>query len=159
MDSTLYPTFKAAILAETDSTFVSYRNAGQSGYMADWMNMPSTIVVWKTSVTEDEVMHEADFNWTRVDNLTVGKARIWDWMFRKGTVNPSLSNIRAGIDAAWVGTSADLLVRAAVYVKCKRLANKVEKIFATGTGTDATPSVAGFEGQVSFSDIDNALRS
>jgi hypothetical protein len=96
-------------------------------------------VVWKTAVSVDEIMRNG-IDWTRVDNLTVGKARIWDWMTRLGEFNPSRPNIRAGIDAAWVGTTADLAVRATVYGHCRRPATVIEKLFATGTGSDAAPA-------------------
>ena len=51
--------------------------------------------------------------------------------------------IRAGIDATWVGTAADLAVRATVYTHCKRAATRAEKSLAnlTGAGTDAVPGL------------------
>src|SRR5687767_8127503 len=57
-------------------------------------------VVWRTSVTWDEIMLNG-MDWARVDNLSVGKSRIWDWMFQNSarSFNPSKTNIRAGIDA------------------------------------------------------------
>lgn len=115
-------------------------------------------IVWKTSVDTDSVMKNG-MDWTRVDNLSVGKARIWEWMTRPGSFNPSKANVRAGIDATWVGTAADLLVRAAVYVHCKRQATIVEKLFASGTGSNASPAVMDFEGQISPQDVYDARNS
>src|SRR5574340_729573 len=89
------------------------------------------------------------FDWTRVDNLTTGKARIWEYMFKFGTINPSQSNIRTGIAAVWVGTAADLAVQAAVLAKCKTNPSRAVKALATGTGTSATPAVMSYEGTVS----------
>lgn len=111
-------------------------------------------VIWRTSVPQDEIMLNG-FDWARVDNLSVGKARIWEWLFANETrtINPSKTNIRAGIDATWVGTQADLNVRAAVYVHCKRSASVVEKMMATGTGSDASPAVPSFEGAVDEIDV------
>lgn len=128
--------------------------------IARWYNLTATgpFVVWRTSVTWDEIMLNG-MDWARVDNLSVGKARIWDWMFQNQsrTFNPSKSNIRTGIDATWVGTAPDLAVRAAVYVHCKRAATNGEKVFATGTGSDAAPATMAFEGQVSSQEVDSAL--
>lgn len=133
-------------------------NQAYAGFVAvqDWNSIaidlanPANpqVIVWKTAVNPDEIMRNG-MDWTRVDNLTVGKARIWDWMTRLGTFNPSKTNIRAGIDAAWVGTAADLAVRATIYTHCKRAANKLEALFATGTGTDASPATmaTGADGQ------------
>lgn len=108
-----------------------------------------TFVVWKTSVDMYEIMRNG-MDWARVDNLTVGKARIWDWIGRLGTFNASKVNIRAGIDATWIGTAADLAVRAVVYTHCKRNAKVAEALLATGTGTTADPAVLNFEGDISY---------
>ena len=115
-------------------------------------------IVWRTSVSQDEIMQNG-FDWTRVDNLSVGKARIWEWLFdnQAAVINPSKPNVRAGIDQCWVGTAADLAVRAAVYVHCKRAATVAEKLFATGLGTTVSPSLMAFEGDIQPIDIERAL--
>lgn len=112
-------------------------------------------VVWKTAVEVDEIMRNG-MDWTQVDNLTVGKARIWDWMTRLGNFNASKPNIRAGIDAAWVGTAAMLAVRATIYTHCKRAATRAEKLFSTGTGTTASPATMDFEGVLTYLDVSAA---
>ena len=117
---------------------------------------PSNFVVWKTTVNMDEIMRNG-MDWARVDNLTVGKARIWDWIGRLGSFNASKVNIRAGIDAAWVGTAADLAVRAVVYSHCKRKANVLEKLFATGTGTDVNPATMSVEGALSYQEVQDLM--
>jgi len=151
----------AAIQNETDAEFVEARTSGATGLMQEWFNQTKTpeFIVWKTSVTQDEIMQNG-FDWTRVDNLTVGKARIWEWLFdnQSNTFNPSKANVRAGIEAVWVGTAADLAVRAAVYVHCKRPATRGEALFITGVGTTASPGSLVFEGQITQYDIIEALR-
>lgn len=114
-------------------------------------------IVWRTSVPWDEIMLNG-MDWARVDNLSVGKARIWDWMFQNSqrACNPSKPNIRAGIDAVWVGTAADLTVRASVYTHCKRSATRAEKLYTTGTGTTNDPATLTFEGSVSYQDVETA---
>jgi len=111
--------------------------------------------VWKSAVEVDEIMRNG-MDWARVDNLSVGKARIWDWMGRLGTFDASKPNIRAGIDATWVGTAADLAVRAMVYTHCKRSATRAEKLLSSGTGTTASPARMGFEGNLTYQDIEAA---
>lgn len=154
------PALKAAILAETDPAFVEYREQGATGAMADFFNAPKdpAFVVWRTSVTQDEIMQNG-MDWTRVDNLSVGKARAWDWMFNNSqrVINPSKANVRAGIESVWVGTQADLTVRSAVYAHCKRAAKRGEALFATGTGSDAAPGFLVYEGNVSSNDVVQAL--
>lgn len=136
---------KAHIDASADLNV--FANNGDGNFaVAALLNLKAApdFTVWKTAVTWDEVMLNG-MDWSRVDNLSVGKARIWDWLFQNSgrVMNPSRSNIRAGIDAAWVGTAADLAVRAAVYTHCKRLATRAEKVLATGTGSNADPAVTG----------------
>lgn len=117
-----------------------------------------SFTVWKTDVTVDEIMRNG-LDWTRVDNLSVGKARIWDWMTRLGNFNTARVNIRAGIDATWTGTASDLAVRATIYTHCKRDATIIEKLFATGVGTTAEPATMTFEGQISYQDVGEALNA
>lgn len=117
-----------------------------------------TFIVWKTDVAVEDIMRNG-MDWTRVDNLSVGKARIWDWMTRLGYFNAGKANVRAGIDATWVGTAADLAVRAQVYTHCKRAASVVEKWLASGTGTDAVPATMAFEGPISPQTVGEARRA
>lgn len=115
-------------------------------------------IVWKTAVTKDAIMQNG-FDWTRLDNLSVGKARIWTEIFSNANtaINPAKPNQRAGIDAVWVGTQADLNVRAAVYVHCKRSANRLEKLLSSGTGTDASPATMMVEGVISYNEVGAAM--
>lgn len=118
--------------------------------------------VYRTKVPMAEIMLNG-FDWTRVDNLSVGKARIWEWMFDADpdsrAIDPSKPNIRAGINAVWVGTAADLNVRAAVYLHCYRDATVAEKLLAVsgnGTTPDASgegPATMGAEGPVTLADV------
>lgn len=152
-------TLKAAILA--DPVLSAFQAGSDGAYeIASALNALATpdFIVWRTNVSIDEIMRNG-MAWDRVDNLTTGKARIWDWIGRLGTFDASKPNIRAGIDAAWVGTAADLAVRATVYTHCKRKATQAEKMFATGTGSDASPATMAVEGALSWQDVDLARRS
>lgn len=143
-----------------DPTLSAIPNSNDGAYaLASLLNLPASpaFVIWRSAVTLDEITQDT-FDWARVDNLSVGKARIWEWMFTNANrvINPSRRNVRAGIDAAWVGTAADLAVRAAVYARCKRSATLAEKILATGVGSDASPATAGFEGNVTYFEVSAA---
>lgn len=117
-------------------------------------------IVWRTSVNIDEIQQNG-FTWNKVDNLTVGKARIWEWMFQNETrsFNPSKPNVREGIDACWVGDAGFLTVRASVYGHCKRSANRLEQLFATGSGTDVSPATMAenVEGSISYTEVASAM--
>lgn len=152
-------TLKAAILAETNPAFVTMRTANDEQGMADWYNDSSAVYVWRTAVPRKEAQGSG-FDWTQVDNLTVGQARIWfDALFDGGPMNAADAGQRAGVAEAWKGTAAKLAVKAYVLGVCKRLATRCEALFATGTGSQAEPSALGFEGAVSAQDIANALRA
>lgn len=149
-------TLKAFIL--TDPVMSQLPGTSDGSYaIADLLNKMAqpAFIVWKTDVSVDEIMRNG-MDWARVDNLSVGKARIWEWLGRLGTINASKVNVRAGIDATWVGTAADLAVRAAVYVHCKRSATVLEKLFATGTGSDASPATMMIEGVIGYQLVDEA---
>jgi hypothetical protein len=146
-------TLKAAILA--DGALSAFPMNSDGDYeIARELNKEATpaYVVWRSSVPLDEIMRNG-MDWTRVDNLSVGKARIWDWLSRLGTINAAQPNVRAGIDAAWVGTAADLAVRAAIYTHCKRNATRAEALLATGAGSDASPGTMGWEGNLTYWDV------
>lgn len=152
--------FRAALLAETDPDLVFRRDNGQAGRVTEWYNEVGVDapIVWKTSLQLEEITSNG-FDWVRVDNLSVGKARIWEWMFgsESKSVNPSKPNIRAGIAEVWKGTAADLAVQATVLNHCKRPATRIEALFATGSGTMASPSTMVFAEQLSEPDVMRAL--
>lgn len=126
-------------------------------FLCEWANSASTFYVWRPNVSQEEIMQNG-FDWVRVDNLSVGKARIWEWMFQnpQRAINPSKLNVRAGIDECWSG-AANVAIRAAIYSHCKRLASQVERLFVTGTGTDATPGDLVYIGPVSITEVSVAL--
>lgn len=150
-------TLKAAILA--DPTLAAMTSGPGTDYNATAQAMSAeaapAFVVWKTNATRAELQDMGTFNWTVVDNLSTGsKYRIWEWMFgTTGSINPSKANIRAGIAATWNGNAQLLAVQAAVLEACKRNATRLEKLFATGTGSGASPAVMTVEGGVSLGEI------
>lgn len=156
-------TLKAAIAA--DETLNSKPNNSDGNFdIAAALNAPASpdFYVWKTSVSVTDIMQNG-FDWTRVDNLTVGKSRIWEWMTIAEAINPSLPNVRAGILAVFA-TAGDQATRLAAFQHCQRLASRVEKLLATGSGTTTTdqavgPATMGFEGPITYSDVEAARNS
>ena len=119
--------------------------------------------VYRTSVPVATEIMRNGFDWTRVDNLTVGKSRIWEYMTAAGVIDPSQANVRAGIIAVFV-TAADEGMRLAIFNHCQRKANRAEKLFATGGGTTVTeqgtgPATMTFEGALLLDDIIAARNS
>lgn len=155
-------TLKAAILAETDSAFVAFRQANNEDGMAAFYNAATSpaFVAWLSSVTRDAVTVEG-FDWTQVDNLTNGQARIWDLLFdtQSKAINASEPGKRSAISECWKGTAAKVAVATFVLSKCKRTATRGEKVFASGVGSDASPAVMSFEGVLTAQNISDALRA
>lgn len=150
---------KAWIIANNDSIF------DQSA--VDLLNAPAAPAykVYRSFVPTQEIMGN-NFDWTRVDNLSAGKARIWEWMkeaYAQSTPGLNFANTacRGGINTVWVGTQADLNVRAAVYTHATRDATVAEKLLKSagnGTAPDATgdgPATcgAGAEGPIDLATV------
>jgi hypothetical protein len=116
--------------------------------------------VWKTSVAVT-ALQLAPFDWSRVDNLTVGKARIWDWMTEIGVIDPSQANIRGGVEATFSVDAADGPCRQAIYNGSSRNATIAEKVFivpASGTGAAPTnhgvgPATMAAEGALTQAEV------
>jgi len=161
----LSPTQLAALKAaiEADPTLSQIPNTTDGNFeIAAALNQVASPawVVWRTSVSRREILQSDEFNWTRLDNLTIGKARIWTDIFVDGTINPSKANVRTGVEAVWVGTAADLAVRAAVLAVCKANATRAQQLFSAGTGTTNSPATLQ-EGisetfRLSYQDVDAA---
>lgn len=149
---------KAAILADP-ALAAQPMNSDGAFAIAAAMNETATpdFIVWRTSVTLEEITQNG-FTWTLVDALSVGTARIWEWLFDNPAraINPSKPNVRQGIADVWSGTAGKQAVQTAVLGHCKRKATRIEKLLASGTGSDATPATMEFEGPVSYQDVQDA---
>lgn len=155
LTATQKTTLKAYIDA-TPALAAQPNNADGHFAIAAALNLSSSpaFTVWRTAVPIDEIMSNG-FVWTSVDGLTVGKARIWDWMSRLGVVNPSRPNIRQGLaDAFGAGSAMGL----GILPHLKRIATIAEQLLATGTGTDAAPATMGWEGLLTYQDIEEVRR-
>lgn len=157
--------FRTALLADTDPKVVAALAIRNDNEIARLYNQDTDppFYVWKEAVTQDEIMQNG-FDWVRVDNLTNGKARIWEWLFKNATasINPKKNNVRAGIAECWKGTAADNAVRLVVFGHCQKVATKAERIFSTGAGTEVTldgtgPGTTTWHGLVTSNDVGEAL--
>lgn len=158
MNDTQLQALATALRADQDPAVIAAVAARNDTETTRLYNLASALWIWRAQVTQDEIMQNG-FDWLRVDNLTVGKARIWEWLFDNegSSINPTKANVRAGIAEAWKGTAADLAVQAAVLAHCKRPASKAEAVFTTGTGTEAVPGLTSWEGPLSVQDVSRAL--
>ena len=152
-------TLKAAILAETDPTFVALRVAINETGMAAWYSADASpaFVVWRTIVTVRETGQA--FNGTEWAGMTsANHTRLQTVAQYLETYSPTVTDVRAMFNDIWSGAGG-VITRAALLALWKRPAKRVEKLFATGLGTDAAPAVVGAEGGVNALDISDALRA
>src|SRR5574343_1747690 len=100
-------TLKAHIEASADMNTLP-PGSDSAFQIATLLNAPASpdFYIWKSEVTNAEILQNG-MDWLRLDNLSVGKSRIWEWMFQFVSVDPRKVNIRAGIDKVWKGTAAD----------------------------------------------------
>lgn len=140
---------KAAIAADPTLNAAPNNDDGDVA-IADALNAAAAplFIVWRTHVLLMDVTGRAGFDWTRVDNLSVGKARIFEWMFLPGSVcNPALASVRAGVEAAFSVAANDAPCRQAFYDAGSRPATRVERLFTTpatvpGGGTTGSNGTA-----------------
>lgn len=156
MNDTQLQQLRAALLAVTDPT-IAQAVANREDYLVvQWLNATASPAFWcwRAAVTLDEIMLNG-FDWVQVDNLSAGKARIWEWLFNNEarSINPSKENIRAGIAECWKGTPAMIAVQTAVLGHCKRTITNGERIYATGAGTIVAPGEFGYEGAITSADV------
>ncbi len=74
-------TLKAAILAETNNTFVGYRNNGQTDRMAGWLNQSGSTDAWMDAAERRTIFEAIDL--TKFDALNgldyPELAKIWEY--------------------------------------------------------------------------------
>ena len=141
-------TLKAHILASADQEVTDAWVGGNNTGLAAIYNRDSAETVWRTLVDKSEYCGSAGLDWTEVDNLSAGKARIWEWLTSYLTVafNPADPNVRAGLSQAF---GSGTTTRANLLALSVRLATIAEDVLATGTGTKTMT----FEGDLTLQDI------
>ena len=117
-------------------------------------NASPTFTVWKTSVPLGDVGRK--FNGTELAGLTTGnQTRLQTVAQYLNTVNPSLPDNRQFFDDVFSGAGGTN-TRAALLALWKSPAKQIEKLFATGTGSDGSPATLVYEGEISYVEVENA---
>lgn len=112
--------------------------------------------VWKTNVSINDVGKK--FNGSELSGLTTGNQSRLQTLaqYLANGVNPSLLDNRQFFDDVFSGAGGTT-TRANLLALWKRFATRAEKLFATGTGTDAVPATMTFEGQLGYADVTAAM--
>lgn len=179
-------TLKAAIAAETDPEFVSYRTAGSTGLMADWFNQATSPAhtVWRTEAPVANLLDA--INWAlytpadaidatatftnRLLAIQTKQMNLQSMVQGRDRVDCSKSTLRAGLRDAVVAVPAGAgganvnpggANGANVLNACTRTATRGEKVFATSSATTGatTAFILTYEGRVTDADVVLALNA
>lgn len=180
LTSTQLATLKSAIQA--DVTLSAYPNNSDGNFaIASAMNLNAVpdFYVWQTAVAIDEItdaiawdkmtpaaVPDGTATWTNRALHAQGKQfNLQNLLIGRATVNASRSNIRAAFQdcLTQLPTKADGTNQAAgwaaVQLVMSRKAKRIEQLLATGTGTQANPGMMGFEGTLTYQDVEQARNS
>ncbi|NWG76620.1 MAG: hypothetical protein HXY24_18795 [Rubrivivax sp.] len=102
-------TLKAAIQAETNATFVGYRNNGDTSAMADWLNKsaPGPVKAWRNDVSNAELVEATVENLALYDGLTPGKRDAWQMFLTAAPIDMTRNKYRAAPGKVWAPTQRD----------------------------------------------------
>lgn len=119
-------------------------------------SQPAAFTVWKTRVPIGSV--GKGFNSAELGGLTTANTNrlIALAHYLLDGIDPSQASSRAFFDDIFSGAGG-VLTRASLAVLWKRQASRLEVLFATGTGTDASPATLGYEGGLSYNEVRIAM--
>lgn len=126
--------------------------------------------VWRTAVKKSEIVGRPSvdgttFIWTGNGFIarSVTEIMAWQEIFtgredEEPAVNASLPQVRQAFADIFSGTGNAASNRTHLLACARRHARRIERLFATGTGSTASPGLMTFEGTVTYLDIAHALR-
>lgn len=154
MTSAQLTTLKADILADPVLAAKPMNDDGHFAIAAAY-NLTASPAwrVWKTSVSTADCKDAV--NWTEFIGRSVGERAAFEFLLSNGHINPSRANVRQGIADMFSGAGGTI-TRNALLALSKRDATRAEKLFSSGTGSDAVPATTTFEGNLSYSDVSAA---
>jgi hypothetical protein len=150
-------TLASAIRADTDQAVIDALAIRNDVALAELYNAATTHVVWRSTLTPEQARAaiSGGAGLAQLDNLTAGKRDSLFWVFN-GVTQPGNSAQRSAIEDL---CGSQNTLKAAILAAQKRVATKAEKLFATGTGSDASPAILGWDGILSHNDVSVALNT
>lgn len=150
-------TLKADILANPTLSSQPMNSDGHF-FIAQYYNVTASpdFWVWRTNVPTKDC--KTAMVWTEYIGRSAGEREAWQFMLSNGIINAADVNVRQGIQDIFSGPSG-LQSRTNLTNIARRLATRAETLLATGTGSTASPATMGFEGNLSFQDIELARNS
>ena len=149
-------TLRSAILAETDAAFVVARTQGATGTMADFYNVLTTTLAWRTSMPPSDSDDAPDYS--AFDSLVAGKRDSWA-LFLNYQRDFTRNKIRKWITDVWGNATASSNAEAVLQAGTRK-ATRVELLLggsATATTGTVTALKLAWEGAISGDDVATAL--
>lgn len=169
-----YLTLKTDILSPANAAALgAFITAIDDQSIANFYNQMSVpdFWVWRTSVAQSEYTGEVSvdgtsWSWTSYIGRSQGERDGWRELFTEtGTalggsrsVNPSRANVRQGVADIFSGAGG-AAQRTHLLAISRRKSSRVETLFATGTGSTASPATMSYEGMIDNVDVARALRN
>jgi hypothetical protein len=153
-------TLKTNINNNADPEFVVYRNNGQTNQMANWYNVASAFIVYKTSELSAAI--GTTVNYLAVAALTdanVNKLRLFVGDLNPETFAPNHSDQRQFMTDIFSGAlgGQGQATRDALDALYRRPALRGEQLYTTGLGTTVSPGALVVEGDMTPANISAAL--
>ena len=151
-----YQTLKAAIVADPTLSAQPLNSDGAFAIAAALNAVASpAFTVWRTNVSIGDV--GKNFNGAELAGLTTGNQSRLQTIaqYAAAGINPSLADQRAFFDDVFSGAGGTI-TRGKLLILWKRLATRFEKLYATGTGSDASPATLVIEGSLVYQDVEIA---
>jgi hypothetical protein len=116
--------------------------------------------VWRTAVPQFEIVSTTtadgtNWSWTSYIGRSQGERDGWREMFADtGSINFARPNVRQGLQDIFSGAGG-AAQRTHLLAIGRRKATRAEKLFATGTGSTASPATSAFDDgfQLSYQDV------
>ncbi len=153
----------------TQSQLVTLKNDINANFLAQWnAQQIDTIVsaynaaavpafiVWKPSL--DAEMYRETIVWTELTGRTAGERDMFSFLTGGGTMALACNRAttRQAVNDAFSGAGG-VNTRTALIAACKRPATRFERLYTTGTGSDATPGQVPVEGPLTAGDVIAAM--
>lgn len=158
-------TLKATILADPElNAHPNNADGNLAIALALAANASPDFWVWRSFVADQELYEGTgdggtSWSWTIYIGRSQGERDAWRQMVNMaGGLNPSLANVRAGVADIFSGAGG-ANQRTHLLAIGRRRANRAEQLFATGTGSTASPATMTVEGTLSGDDVQAARNS
>lgn len=155
------------IRANTNPTIVAALAIRNDRVITDFYNSVATpdFWLWKSDLKLQDIYGltspapvNGTWNWTFYSGMNSGEQGSWlEMAGPTRSLNLTLSNIRNGITTVFKGPQGGDAQANHILALGRYQALLVEKLFATGTGSVASPGLAVFQGPVEQLDLSDAL--